>query len=188
MAGRGHDLPPLRASDAERDRALRALRDASVEGRLSHETFVRRVDDVLRTRTRDELAELVIDLPGRFALTDSVLRLVSGASLRTTRRRRAWRAPRLPRLWLPAVPGGSYTVGRAPDCDLVLDHPTVSRYHARLRRDPDGWVLVDAASTNGTRVNGWRVEGAQQVRHGDRVSFGALTLLLAERPGGAVSV
>ena len=49
---------------------------------------------------------------------------------------------------------------------------TVSRIHARLERTPEGWVLKDLSSTNGTRVNGWRVRGQVTVRSGDVVRFG----------------
>lgn len=43
-------------------------------------------------------------------------------------------------------------IGRAADCDLVLDDPSVSRRHARLTRGVDGWLVEDLGSANGTRV------------------------------------
>ncbi len=49
---------------------------------------------------------------------------------------------------------------------------TVSRRHATLERTADGWLLTDLESTNGTRVNGWRVRGKVSVTPGDLVSFG----------------
>jgi pSer/pThr/pTyr-binding forkhead associated (FHA) protein len=49
---------------------------------------------------------------------------------------------------------------------------TVSRRHATLERTQDGWLLTDLESTNGTRVNGWRVRGKVKVTPGDLVSFG----------------
>jgi len=51
---------------------------------------------------------------------------------------------------------------------------TVSRRHAALERTPGGWLLSDLESTNGTRVNGWRVRGKVAVRAGDLISFGTL--------------
>lgn len=50
-------------------------------------------------------------------------------------------------------------VGRADDNDIVLDDLLVSRHHAELRETKDGdYELVDLGSTNGTYVNGRRVE------------------------------
>jgi ABC transport system ATP-binding/permease protein len=45
------------------------------------------------------------------------------------------------------------TIGRAAECDLVLDSPLVSRHHARLERSGPTHVLTDLGSTNGTYVN-----------------------------------
>lgn len=52
-----------RPSDAERDRALAILRDGAGTGRLSHDTFIRRMNVVLRAQSRGELADAVRDLP-----------------------------------------------------------------------------------------------------------------------------
>ena len=51
------------------------------------------------------------------------------------------------------------TIGRAPDCDVVLeiDSPA-SRHHAQVYRAPDGWHLRDLGSSNGTTQNGQRIE------------------------------
>jgi hypothetical protein len=51
------------------------------------------------------------------------------------------------------IPDTPVTVGRAPDCDLVLADPTVSKHHFELRHEGANVVLVDLGSTNGTRVN-----------------------------------
>lgn len=48
----------------------------------------------------------------------------------------------------------SLTIGRHPDCDLVLSDLLVSSFHARLEDRGDSWTLVDLGSTNGTRVEG----------------------------------
>ena len=42
------------------------------------------------------------------------------------------------------------TVGRSPDCTLVLDDDYVSGHHSRLAPTPSGWVVEDLGSTNGT--------------------------------------
>ena len=68
---------------------------------------------------------------------------------------------------------GSCTIGRSPDCDLVLDDLMVSRQHARLHREHDGtWVLEDLHSANGTFVNGNRVQ-CTTVGTGERVTIGS---------------
>jgi hypothetical protein len=64
------------------------------------------------------------------------------------------------------------TVGRADDNDLVLADGEVSRHHARLEPDGQGWRAVDLGSTNGTWVNGVRVNVAT-IAVGDEVAFGA---------------
>jgi pSer/pThr/pTyr-binding forkhead associated (FHA) protein len=81
---------------------------------------------------------------------------------------------------LPPGPG-SFTIGRDAACDLVLADMTVSRTHAGLLRVADGWLLSDAGSTNGTRLNGWRVTDPVPVQAGDQVTFGAMTLVITER-------
>jgi FHA domain-containing protein/uncharacterized protein DUF1707 len=72
-----------RPSDAERDRALAVLREGAGTGRLSHDTFIRRMNFVLRAQSRGELADAIRDLPRE--------------EPRVTRRLRDFRS-RLPRL------------------------------------------------------------------------------------------
>ncbi len=86
-------------------------------------------------------------------------------------------APPAP-LVFPRTQEGFFTIGRDSRCDLAIDHMTVSRIHARLERTPDGWMLKDLSSTNGTRVNGWRVRGQVAVRAGDVVRFGDIEYVL----------
>lgn len=52
----------------------------------------------------------------------------------------------------------SYTLGRDPDCDLVLDHGSVSRRHAHLAFVDGGWRVTDLASKNGVRIDGNRID------------------------------
>jgi pSer/pThr/pTyr-binding forkhead associated (FHA) protein len=49
---------------------------------------------------------------------------------------------------------GVNTVGRSPDCDFVIDHPTISLIHCELILSTDGVILRDCNSTNGSFVNG----------------------------------
>jgi pSer/pThr/pTyr-binding forkhead associated (FHA) protein len=85
-------------------------------------------------------------------------------------------------LQFPRGGGDQFTIGRDADCDLAIADMTVSRLHARLERTADGWLLSDLESTNGTRVNGWRVRGQIPVRAGDLVSFGSLEVVFGAGP------
>jgi FHA domain/Domain of unknown function (DUF1707) len=77
-------------------------------------------------------------------------------------------------LEFPRGGGDQFSIGRDASCDLAIPDMTVSRRHARLERTRDGWLISDLESTNGTRVNGWRVRDKVPVRAGDVVSFGNL--------------
>ena len=65
------------------------------------------------------------------------------------------------------------TVGRAPDCGLVIEDSRVSKHHARLVWDGGGWTLQDLGSKNGTSVDGVPVT-SQRLRGGEWLSFGGL--------------
>jgi FHA domain/DUF1707 SHOCT-like domain len=176
---------PERASDDDRERAIAELRERSVAGELSHDTFVRRLDAALRARSRPELAALFFDLPpGRLTrrLTEAVAR-ASGLSARLAA---AWRVPRLPQLALPGDPHDEagparFTIGREPRCDLVIADLSVSRRHADLLRADGQWLLRDLGSTNGTRRNGWRISSPVPVQAGDQLTFGQVTFIVGAR-------
>ncbi|WP_460070630.1 FHA domain-containing protein [Streptomyces sp. YKOK-I1] len=171
---------PARLSDAERDRALKVLRDGVAMGRLSHDTFIRRMELALAARRSDELVALTADLPKESRLSRVVFGSVEAVSGFTVRLRRAWQAERLPKLLLPH-PGTEQAlrIGRDPVNGLRLTHESVSRVHAELTRQGGMWVLRDLGSTNGTTVNGRRVIGAAVVREGDQVSFGNIAFRLS---------
>ena len=60
--------------------------------------------------------------------------------------------------------------GRGEDCDIVIADPAVSRHHAELRQEADGFVLTDRGSSNGTRVNGVKIT-TQHLRPGDEITI-----------------
>jgi len=62
-------------------------------------------------------------------------------------------------------------IGRNPDCDLVVTAQDVSRVHAAIDCDRDGWVISDLNSRYGTFVNHRRV-AVQRLKHGDRIILG----------------
>lgn len=59
-------------------------------------------------------------------------------------------------------PGGHVTIGRAPDNDLVLQDQMVSRHHATIDRQADGFFIKDAGSSHGTVHMGFRLESGDQ--------------------------
>ncbi len=69
------------------------------------------------------------------------------------------------------------TVGRGPEADHRFADQSMSRLHARLERFDDGFLLHDNESTNGTFVEGMRVEGAIKLPPLCRIQFGARTVL-----------
>ena len=71
--------------------------------------------------------------------------------------------------------GERVVVGRSRECDVMLPDPNISRKHAELRRDGDGWVVHDLGSTNGIKVNGRRVDHAA-LQPGDRITLGLTEL------------
>ena len=193
----------MRASDAERDEVVARLKEEFAMGRLSKDTFLFRVNEVLKSRHQADLPPLVADLPVLAEPGPSPAAAVQAflfGRLRAAWPRRARPAPAAPApapsasslvrrltvgfpradanaglplpLQFPRGPGIFFSIGRDASCDLAISDMTVSRLHARLERTRDGWLLTDLTSTNGTRVNGWRVRGQVRVRAGDLVSFG----------------
>jgi len=196
--GLADDGDGVRASDAERDAAIGQLSDRFAEGMLSQDSFLYRMGAALRAKARSDLSELLADLPhpergrglGRW-LGNGLVRLGDGLARaggaltghsRARRGRAATRpaAPAPPPLWLPRAGDGRFTIGRALACDFTLADLSVSRWHARLYRKDDVWLLSDLGSTNGTRLNGWRVTTGVPIRPGDQVSFGSVSFVISD--------
>ncbi|MFD5349238.1 DUF1707 and FHA domain-containing protein [Streptomyces anulatus] len=169
---------PARLSDAQRDRVLGVLRDGAAQGKLSHDTFMRRMELALVARRPEELAVLTADLEAGGNWSQGLVRAVGGISAFPGRLRRAWQTERLPELLLPAPGPYPLLIGRDPANGLRLNHETVSRLHAELSAQNGRWVLRDLGSTNGTCVNGQRLVGSIPVRDGDQVSFGRMSFRL----------
>ena len=76
-------------------------------------------------------------------------------------------------------PKTTTVIGRAQDCQVVLNgtqYPTLSRRHAEIRwinlSGKSGWQILDAGATNGTFVNGQRINGYHLLKSGDRLTLG----------------
>lgn len=101
--------------------------------------------------------------------------------------------PVLPRYVLRGVGGagfgrtfplvGATVLGRGPDCDIRLDHPGVSRQHARLTPTDDGLLVEDMGSTNGWLLNEQRQERAH-ARHGDEIGIDTMRFRVVSPSGG----
>src|SRR5215212_8277194 len=76
---------------------------------------------------------------------------------------------------------GDLSVGRTEGNDVVLNHPSVSRKHAKFEARTDKWWIVDLKSTNGVKVNGNLVTEAHVVA-GDKISIGSVLLELKALP------
>jgi pSer/pThr/pTyr-binding forkhead associated (FHA) protein len=74
-------------------------------------------------------------------------------------------------------------LGRHPESEISLDDITVSRRHAEIERTPDGYVVRDAGSLNGTYVNQDRIDAAA-LHHGDELQIGKFRLVFFERSDG----
>ncbi len=81
---------------------------------------------------------------------------------------------------------GEMSVGRTEGNDLVLNHPSVSRKHAKFEPRNGAWWIVDLKSTNGVKVNGNLITEAP-VNTGDKISIGSVQLELTPQPSVAFS-
>ncbi|MGH2868548.1 MAG: FhaA domain-containing protein [Solirubrobacteraceae bacterium] len=70
------------------------------------------------------------------------------------------------------VGSGGATVGRSRQCEVMLDDPNISRTHAEVRPRGGSWVVTDLGSTNGTRLNGRRLDGSEVLKPGDEIELG----------------
>lgn len=67
-------------------------------------------------------------------------------------------------------------IGRSRDCDVQLEDANVSRRHAEVRPQGTSWTVADLGSTNGVKVNGVRITGAQSLHDGDLIEMGTSRL------------
>jgi diguanylate cyclase (GGDEF)-like protein len=110
-------------------------------------------------------------------MTDSITRILSDSDL-----------PRLVRgvASLVVIYGGELgrrfsldselTIGRSFNNSVVIDADSVSRRHARFEPLEDDFIVEDLGSTNGTLVNGERVEERRALEHGDLIQIGGVVL------------
>src|SRR5512146_1390019 len=72
---------------------------------------------------------------------------------------------------------GPMVIGRDPTADIRIESPAVSRRHARIELSAGMVSLEDLGSSNGTFVNGVKVEGKVKLKTGDRINLGRAVML-----------
>jgi DNA-binding winged helix-turn-helix (wHTH) protein len=72
---------------------------------------------------------------------------------------------------------GETLLGRDPAARVYVEHPSVSRRHARIAIEADEAILQDCGSRNGTFLNGRRVDGPATLHHNDIIALGPITLV-----------
>jgi serine phosphatase RsbU (regulator of sigma subunit) len=72
--------------------------------------------------------------------------------------------------------GDAVTIGRHPECDIVVDAGAVSRYHAKIFRRGKDFFVEDSGSRNGTYLNGQLLSSAQMLREGDHIRISDVDL------------
>lgn len=72
---------------------------------------------------------------------------------------------------------GELTIGRGGECDVLINDKTVSRHHARIKREAGRWVLYDE-SKNGTHINGQNMSGSHCLSDGDVIAIATAVKLV----------
>ncbi len=76
-------------------------------------------------------------------------------------------------------------IGRIPPADVIFNSGSVSRRHAIITGEPDGYQIEDLGSSNGTFINNVRVQGKSPLRDGDEVRVGLDVLIVLVAPEAA---
>ena len=138
------------------------------------DSLERELADAAREHARDEgytfMGPVEVHLDEDDRLHTGAFQIV-GRMVEGRRRLRRWLASCCPTATASASRESIITIGRHPDSNLVLGDPNVSRNHAEIRPQGDRYVVVDLGSTNGTRINGVRVD-TQVLQDGDELTFG----------------
>jgi pSer/pThr/pTyr-binding forkhead associated (FHA) protein len=79
--------------------------------------------------------------------------------------------------WTFEVTGPETLIGRSPAHHLQLADKAVSRDHAAISWEDDGYMIEDLQTTNGTKVNGTRVRSSP-LKHGDTIQIGKTLITL----------
>jgi hypothetical protein len=185
---------------AEDQQGVRRIAPAQMTVALSYEVYSQVEEDVIEA-VRQELTDAVVSYihDHRYALQPGLtLTMTCDPFLRQPFDVRV--DPRPPSAsgkhwWLVAKDGRRIalnfgepqtpqrlTVGRRKDNDIMVDDPTVSRFHASLTLNHRGEIIVsDLGSANGTFVNGQRITSAQVLHAHDELTLGSVPFKLEDR-------
>lgn len=164
--------------EASRKRIARTLGTAYADGLLSENTFVDRLEQLLKAplvyprRLIGDLNRRPSAHSLRARVTAAAVAVAHRIAAAVDRRSDEW-STLLALDW--SGKQDQLLVGRDPACDVVLQDSTVSRRHAQLFFRAGSWIVQDLESTNGTLLNGKRV-GRCEVRPGDRLILGVENL------------
>ena len=83
-----------------------------------------------------------------------------------------------------------FSIGRARECDFVIDSPDVSRLHAQIEFDHQQVYITDLGSTNGTYLNNHQLEAKKRfkLRAGDEINVGNVTRLIFDDPATTAQI
>ena len=77
-------------------------------------------------------------------------------------------------------PIAEWTLGRSKDCECVLNDPNVSRRHALVKKDWNGYVVQDLGSKNGVQVNDHTINRTRRLRDRDEITVGPVRLVFVD--------
>lgn len=77
-------------------------------------------------------------------------------------------------------PVAEWTLGRSKDCECVLNDPNVSRRHALIKKDWNGYIAQDLGSKNGVQVNDQTINRTRRLRDRDEITVGPVRLVFVD--------
>lgn len=171
------------ASDTGRERVVGELSNAYAQGLFGTDTFSRRVESAFAANSDRQLRSLVADLPRPVSWRERVEALWERHIAARLPQKAGPQLVATIRIPVPRLAVGQRAlVGRGDDVHLPIDHDTVSRRHAALTFDGTSFMIEDLGSTNGTWVNGWRIDRPQRLMPGDELVIATVRLVLIDKP------